>query len=71
MLNVKDLYKKRLRSRAIQKAKAKLAMSNVLVSELSEQQLKDVLASEEAKIKEDQARSGVIALLALIGFGAI
>ncbi|OUT91012.1 MAG: hypothetical protein CBB89_06560 [Rhizobiales bacterium TMED29] len=60
-----------MRSRAIQKAKAKLAMSNVLVSELSEQQLKDVLASEEAKIKEDQARSGVIALLALIGFGAI
>tara|TARA_A200000113_G_scaffold203587_1_gene198770 strand:+ start:762 stop:977 length:216 start_codon:yes stop_codon:yes gene_type:complete len=71
MLNLKRLYKKRLRSRAIQKAKAKLAMSNVLVSELSEQQLKDVLASEEAKIKEDQARSGVIALLALIGFGAI
>ncbi|MAI52368.1 MAG: hypothetical protein CML80_05705 [Rhodobiaceae bacterium] len=68
---MKRLYKKRLRSRAIQKAKAKLAMSNVLVSELSEQQLKDVLASEEAKIKEDQARSGVIALLALIGFGAI
>ena len=71
MLNLKRLYKKRLRRRAIQKAKAKLAMSNVLVSELSEQQLKDVLASEEAKIKEDQARSGVIALLALIGFGAI
>ena len=71
MLNLKRLYKKRLRRRAIQKAKAKLAMSNVLVSALSEQQLKDVLASEEAKIKEDQARSGVIALLALIGFGAI
>ena len=62
-----DKYRGKIRERAITQAKARIALSDKTLEELSEDELEVIVYDEEQKVKTALKQSGVVALLITLG----
>jgi bacterioferritin (cytochrome b1) len=64
-------YRGKIREAAITKAKAKIALHGNTIDDYSRDQLEAIVAEEERDVISQLKSKSLVALLAILGFGAI
>ena len=65
--SIKDKYKIKIREKAIERTKEKIIKHNKTVDDYSDEEMEDMIASEESKVNED-VRTTILTSL-LLGAG--
>ena len=62
--SVKDKYKMKIREKAIERVKEKIIKHNKTIDDYSDDEMQDLIASEEGNLNED-VRTGILTALLL------
>ena len=67
LASITDRYRDKLREKAIDKAKARIALSNRYISDLSAEELEDIVSEEEDKLIDEIKTFSIGGLLLFLG----
>ena len=65
--SVKDKYKMKIREKAIERAKEKIIKHNKTIDDYSDDEMEDLIASEEGNLNEDVKKTVLTTLLVAAG----
>ena len=69
--SVKDMYKIKIREKAIERVKEKIIKHNKTVDDYSDAEMKELIAAEEGNLNEDVKKGILTALLVAAGIEII
>ena len=69
--SVKDKYKMKIREKAIERVKEKIIKHNKTIDDYSDDEMQDLIASEEGNLNEDVKKTILTSLLVLGGIEII
>ena len=65
--SVKDKYKMKIREKAIERAKEKIIKHNKTIDDYSDDEMEDLIATEEGNLNEDVKKTVLTSLLVAAG----